>query len=236
MQSKIFTYGKYSYKYFLSKENRKTISLVVKPDKTTIVKAPKEATREEVENFLKRKWSWMKKQTSYFDKYPKKRYEKDYVSGESFFYLGRQYKLVVKKAGKESVEFSKGILELYSKRELRNSSHNHDLLSKWYDERAINIFSKRYKMALELFDYDFVPKLDIRKMTKRWGSFLSNKKIYLNPDLIKSPICCIDYVIIHELCHMTYRQHNKDFYKLLILKCPNWESRKEKLELIAGFF
>lgn len=236
MQSKVFTYGKYSYRYFLSRENRKTISLVIKPDKTTIVKVPKEAKMEEVENFLKRKWSWIKKQTSYFDKYVKKKYEKEYVSGESFFYLGRQYKLVVKKARKELVKFSKGTLELFTKKELRNSNHNRDLLSKWYNERAINIFSKRYKTDLEIFDYDFVPKLDIRKMNKRWGSFLSNKKIYLNPDLIKSPICCIDYVILHELCHMTYKQHNKNFYKLLTQKCPDWESRKEKLELLASYF
>lgn len=236
MQPRIFTYGKYSYKYFLSREERKTISLVIKPDKTTIVKVPKEAKMEEVENFLKRKWSWLKKQISYFDKYSKKKHERDYVSGESFYYLGRQYKLIVRKRKQESVRFSKGILELYTKKELRNSRHNRDLLNKWYDERAVNIFTKRYRIVLKSFDYDFVPKLDIRKMNKRWGSFLSNKKIYLNPDLVKSPVRCIDYVIIHELCHMRYKKHNKDFYKLLTQKCPDWEFRKEKLELIASCF
>jgi predicted metal-dependent hydrolase len=233
MKSKVFNYGRYSYRYYLSKENRKTISLVVKPDKTIVIKAPIKAKTEEIESFLKRKWSWMRKQVAYFDKYSGRTYRKEYVSGESFFYLGRQYKLVVKRRKEESVKFSKGILELYTKKELKNSSHNRDLLKKWYEKRAKEVFTERYKIVLLSFDYNFVPELDIRKMNKRWGSFLSNKKIYLNPELVKSSKNCIDYVITHELCHMVYKKHSKDFYKLLTQKCPDWESRKERLGLLA---
>lgn len=233
MKSKVFNYGRYSYQYYLSKENRKTISLVVKPDKTIVIKAPIKAKTEEIESFLKRKWSWMRRQITYFDKYNRKTYRKEYVSGESFFYLGRQYKLVVRKRKKESVKFSKGVLELYTKKELRNSSHNRDLLKKWYEKRAKEVFAERYKVVLLSFDYNFVPELETRKMNKRWGSFLSNKKIYLNPELVKSSKACIDYVITHELCHMVYKKHSKDFYKLLSQKCSDWESRKEKLELLA---
>jgi predicted metal-dependent hydrolase len=233
MDKKVFSYGRFSYKYLLLREDRKTISLVIKPDKSIIVKAPIKAKGEEIDDFLKRKWSWMIKQINYFDKFDKKKYRKEYVSGESFYYLGRQYKLMVRKRKKESVKFSKGILQLSTKKEVRNSNHNKNLMERWYSVRASEIFTKRYKIVLKSFDYDFLPQLDIRKMNKRWGSFLSNKKIYLNPDLIKVPTNCIDYVIAHELCHMKYKKHNQEFYNLLELKCPDWELRRETLDIFS---
>jgi hypothetical protein len=76
-----------------------------------------------------------------------------------------------------------------------------------------------------------MPKLAIRKMPKRWGSYLSNKKIILNPLLIKASKDCIDYVIVHELCHIKYRKHNKYFFKLQESIIPDWKKTKEKLEL-----
>lgn len=233
MKIQNFNYGEYSYKYSLLRSERKTISLIIKPDKSLVVKAPLKAKRDDIEEFLKRKWSWMEKQINYFNKYNKKKYKKEYVTGESFFYLGRQYRLRVRKSKDESVRLYKGVIELRTKRELRNSSHNKSLLTTWYQERAMTVFAERYKLQLESFSYKFVPQLDIRKMNKRWGSFLNNKKIYLNIDLIRAPKSCIDYVIIHELCHMRYKKHNKDFYKLLDKKCPDWELRKNNLETFA---
>ena len=84
---------------------------------------------------------------------------------------------------------------------------------------------------MEKFDYDFVPKLMIRKMSKRWGSCLSSKKIALNPFLIRASKDCIDYIIIHELCHIRYKNHDKNFFKFQESIIPNWKEVKEKLEL-----
>ena len=70
----------------------------------------------------------------------------------------------------------------------------------------------------------------IKKMEKRWGSFIRGKSIILNPLLIHASKDCIDYVITHELCHVKYRGHNKAFYRLLDAKYPHWEAIKEKLE------
>lgn len=95
----------------------------------------------------------------------------------------------------------------------------------------MKIFDDQYKKVLEKFSYDFEPSLVIRKMNKRWGSFLKGKKIFLNPLLIQAPKECIDYVITHELCHMKYKNHDKRFYELLKSKIKNWEEVKEKLEL-----
>jgi predicted metal-dependent hydrolase len=84
---------------------------------------------------------------------------------------------------------------------------------------------------MKKFNYDFTPDLVIRKMQKRWGSYLSNKKIILNPLLIRASKDCIDYVIVHELCHMKHKNHNENFFKLQESIIFNWREVKEKLEL-----
>ena len=78
-----------------------------------------------------------------------------------------------------------------------------------------------------------MPILAIREMQKRWGSFLDNGKVVLNPKLIHTPKDCIDYVIVHELCHVKYKNHNQNFYKFLKKKYPKWEKVKDKLETIG---
>ena len=68
-------------------------------------------------------------------------------------------------------------------------------------------------------------------MKRRWGSFLNQDKVFLNPKLIHTSKDCIDYVIVHELCHMKYKDHDKRFYNLLTHKYPKWQKTKERLEM-----
>lgn len=231
-----FRYGNNTYQYFLIREDRKSLSLTVRPDLTLIVRIPQRTKREDIEKFLTKKWLWIEKQFSFFKKFSRKYFEKEYVSGEAFLYLGRQYTLKVRQIKKkENVELLKGIILIKTFKLPLNGFHNKKILENWYQEKIDQVFFREYKKVLKNFDYDFVPKLEVRKMPKRWGSFLSKKKIYLNPKLIEAPTSCIDYVITHELCHMKYKNHSKDFYKLLKLKFPKWEKTKERLELLLGW-
>ncbi len=230
MKKHIFKYGSYSYEYYLIRQERKTIALVVQPRLTVVLKCPFNYSDERIEKFLKRKWKWLEKQLSYFKKFKNKN-KKEYISGESFLYLGRQYKLLVKKGVEDSVKLKYGRIELKTTRDNNDKKYNKKLLKKWYTERADIIFANQYKKVLKNFNYGFEPKLITRKMNKRWGSFLSDKKLILNPVLIQAPKECIDYVITHELCHIKYKNHSKKFYKLLKNKINNWEEIKEKLEL-----
>ncbi len=228
----VFTYGRYKYEYIKIKEDRKTLRLTVQPDLKIVLYVPTEANEDRIEDFLKRKWKWLEKQLSFFEKYQRKTYKKEYVSGENFLYLGRQYKLKVHKGQKKEVKLTKGVLNLSTVGDVRNKSMNKQILEDWYEKRREIKFPERYEQILNNFNYDFVPKLTVRKMKKRWGSFLTGKKIILNPELVRAPTECIDYVITHELCHMKYKRHSSDFYDFLELKMPDWERIKERLELL----
>jgi len=231
MEKQTFTYGNHSYEYFLVRQTRRSISLTVDPSLKIVLKCPVDCDQERIQKFLKKKWRWMEKQINYFKKYKKMSGEKEYVSGESFLYLGRQYKLSVKKAKEDSVALKYGRLLLLTTKNIDNRRCNKKLLEDWYLKRTEEIFAKEYRKVLKNFDYDFEPKLSIRKMSRRWGSFLNGKKIILNPKLIQASKECIDYVITHELCHMKYKNHDKRFHNLLKSKIDNWEEIKEKLEL-----
>lgn len=225
-----FIYGKHQYNYKLLRLDRKTLSLTVLPDISIVVRCPIKAKQDRIDAFLKKKWLWLEEQIKYFKKYQRKNINKEYVSGESFLYLGRQYKLNIKASSVDSVSLNKGVIVCNTTDSAKNNSSIRNLINKWYLEKAKLIFSERYNEVFGRFNYNNKPKLSIKKMDKRWGSFVRGKSIILNPLLIQTSKDCIDYVITHELCHVKYRDHSKAFYKLLRSKCPGWEIIKEKLE------
>ncbi|EKE21685.1 MAG: hypothetical protein ACD_7C00154G0004 [uncultured bacterium] len=226
-----FIYGKYKYEYNLILEKRKTFSLSVYPDMKIVLRAPNKMDSNEIEKFLKKKWLWLERQLQFFAQFQGKRVQRDYISGESFLYLGRQYKLIVEKSKDDYVSLQKGRLIIYTKGNLRDSARNKKLLDKWYRDKIEKVFNERLDEIVKKFDYNFDFKLVVRKMNKRWGSYAKNQTISLNPSLINASKKCIDYVITHELCHVKYHSHNKNFLRLLNRKFPNWEKVKEELEL-----
>lgn len=226
-----FIYGSFTYEYKLTRENRKTLSLTVAPDMRIFVKCPQKADAERIEIFLRKKWFWLQKQLNFFKKFQKKIYRKEYISGESFLYLGKQYQLVVKRAKENKVVLQNGKLVFFTTQLVNDGVHTHICLNSWYNKRAREIFKSRYEEVFENFNYDHKPRLEIKKMKKRWGSYARGRSIVLNPLLVHASKDCIDYVITHELCHMKHKNHDKRFYELLKSKYPKWEKVKEKLEL-----
>lgn len=231
MQLLNFQYGDHNYEYYLLREERKTLRLTVYPNLKIVLYVPTNHPEDKIISFLKRKCRWITAQMKDLKRLQKINGEKEYISGEAFLYLGRQYKLVVKSGDKDSVHFENGKIVLETKGKINNIENNKELLESWYEIRAGQIFKERYQQMLKKFDYDFIPELALRKMPKRWGSFLTKKKILLNPELVKASKECIDYVITHELCHMKYQNHSKDYYRFLSSKFPNWKSVKDQLEL-----
>ena len=228
---KEFIFGTFIYEYQLIKQERKTLSLTVTPDLHIILKCPTQTDNERIENFLQKKWFWLEKQLSFFKKYQRKIYEKEYVSGEGYLYLGRQYKLIVRHGKEDLVSLARGLLTVYTTKEISNGRYNKKLIDLWFEVKTEVIFQDRFREMINKFEYKNTPVLSIREMKKRWGSFLNKEKIFLNPKLIHTSKDCIDYVIVHELCHLKYKNHNVNFYKLLKEKFPHWEKTKDKLEM-----
>lgn len=231
---KEFVFGTFAYEYTLIKQDRKTLSLTVTPDRSIILKCPHQTEAERIESFLQKKWFWLEKQLSYFKKYDRKIYEKEYLSGEGFFYLGRQYRLVVKRAKEDGVSLTRGELVVQTTKPVSHGRHNKRLLEAWFLARTESVLQERLDEMMHRFEDKATPTMMLRDMKRRWGSFLRKEKILLNPKLIHVPKTCIDYVIVHELCHLRYKSHNAKFWQLLEEKYPGWEKVKERLELFGA--
>lgn len=227
-----FQYGEYRYQYELVYEERKTLSLTVYPSMVLLVRAPFAASQERIELFLKRKWLWLDRQLRAFAAYKRETYKQEYVSGEGFLYLGRLHTLQVREAKSDSVQQLRGRLVITTRLGAKEPDYTKLVLQRWYRQRAATVFYAQYKKVARQFNYTTLPALSIKRIQKKWGNYSPQNIITLNPELIKAPIACIDYVIFHELCHVTHPDHGKQFYALLEEKCPTWRKQKEKLEVM----
>ena len=212
------------------KEKRKSLAVEVYPNFSVIIKSPEQAKDFEIHDFIKRKTSWINKQINYFKQFNMPE-NKIYESGSSALYLGRQYQVIIEKSALRDV------VKVFNNKIyiLTPSTHKLDEInqafSNWMIKRAEVVFDERLKMCMKAFPDLKMPSLKIRKLNKRWGSYLKKHEIVLNPALIKASKQAIDYVIYHELCHAYYPNHTEEFYNLLSVKMPNWEKVKEKMEL-----
>jgi len=106
-------------------------------------------------------------------------------------------------------------------------------VKEWYRERVQVQFTHRLEVchaaAMAILKVE-LPPLTIRKMVRRWGRCTATGSVILNIDLVRTPVHCIDYVVVHELCHVKVHGHDKAFYRLLSACMPDWESRKARLE------
>lgn len=212
------------------KEKRKSLAVEVYPNFTVLVKSPEQAKDFEIKDFIKRKTTWIEKQLNYFKQFNMPE-DKVYESGSSALYLGRQYQVIIEKSPlRNIIKVLNNKIYILTPSPQKLDEINH-ALQNWFVKRAETIFNERLNFCMKAFPDLKMPKLKIRKLNKRWGSYLKKHEIVLNPALIKASKQSIDYVIYHELCHAYYPNHTDEFYNLLSLKMPNWEKIKEKMEL-----
>ena len=206
-------YGATIIDYDIEFAQRKTLSICVNPDSSVCLRAPIDATLEQIQQKVHKRASWILKQKRFFESFGTSTTKRQYISGESHLYLGRQYMLRVKESNVNAVHYQNNIIEI----ECRHKKDAGILLQTWYRQRANVKFQEYAQPIIEQFSiYGVKPQsLSIKKMDKRWGYCTIDGHITLNPRLICAPRCCIEYVITHELCHLIYRSHNKEFYALL---------------------
>ena len=216
--------------YELFYTDRKTLGIKVYPDTSVKVFAPIDTDLPIIEQHLKAKRKWIEKQQRSFRSYLPATPARQYIGGESFLYLGKQYMLKIEPSTAEEVKLYQG--RLVVKTLNPEATHIKKLLQQWYIARATILFNKLFEEQFYLFKRFTLenPILQIKKMKKRWGSCTPQQKIILNPELIKAPIVCINYVILHELCHLVHHNHSQAFYRLLESFMPDWQKYKQLLE------
>jgi predicted metal-dependent hydrolase len=228
-------YSIHALNYKARFSNRATMAITVHPNGAVEIVAPFGVTREDIERRLLRRARWVLRQRRYFDQFRPRAPKRLYVGGETHLYLGRQYRLKVVRGLAEGVKL-KGAYLTVSVPDRADLAKVKTLVRAWYREKALLRLQERFDLVSRRFKrYGLVPsKLILRAMPRRWGSYTNSGRILLNPDLIRAPMYCIDYVITHELIHLAHPDHGAGFQDMLDALMPDWYIRKARLESLLS--
>lgn len=229
-------FGDTAIEYTLTYAARKTLAIHVHPDRSVTVKAPAGSDFAAVEGFLRKRAPWILRKQAEFAALPPKQPPRRYVSGENFSYLGRHYRLKVSEGEREWVKLARGYLEVTTPNKA-NTAYVQAQVELWLRRQAQRHFHERVVALLPRFKPLALPEpeLAVRAMKSRWGSCTGKGKITLNLHLMRAPRPCIDYVVVHELCHLVEHNHGKGFYALMDRVMPEWRKRREELKQVEIF-
>lgn len=231
-----------------SKKPRKIV-IKVHPDKRVVATAPIDATDAAIHDAMVKRARWIWQNLQDFAKQQEQVLPRRYISGETQFYLGRRYVLKVLTESESedvlnsNVKLSRGkltVLLAQSDSELNSEKRAalvKSLIDKWYQDKARLVFAARLQVLLPKVVWVTVtPDFRLLTMKKQWGSCSIKGNLILNPHLVKAPKECIDYVILHELCHISEHNHSEHFWRLLTQVMPNWKEIKARLDGMAELY
>ena len=219
----------------LRRSSRRTLAITVQPDLGVVVTAPRKAALENVLARVRKRAVWIKRQQRYFSEFLPQTPPRLFVSGETHRYLGRQYRLKVIEADAAEVKMRGRFIWVHTPRK-GDTARVRELVEDWYLAHAKTRLERSFSESVARLGTRLTnpPRMQVRRMKKRWGSWTRRSGVWLNPELMKAPASCIDYVVTHELCHAVHGNHGKKFYELLRRVMPDWEMRKARLERVAN--
>lgn len=234
MQTLMYGEEKIPYQICHVPEREGKVAIHVHPDGSVQVDAPMNTDISDIKIAVQKRARWI---VGHIEKAHELReyvLPREYVSGESHYYQGRRFQLkVIQTSGKKgSVKLQRG--KLLVEADDVGPIKVKELLRVWYRDRAKDYFARRLKdICCRVTWAGEIPKWRLVTMKKQWGSCSPNGVLLLNPHLVKAPRECIEYVILHELCHLQEHNHSPRFYRLLTEQMVEWRSVKAKLDGMA---
>jgi hypothetical protein len=216
-------------------KRKKTVAIHVNSPSQVIILAPFSLKDEKIREIVQKKARWIFEKQEYLRKvgllFPKK----EFTSGEQVLFLGRRYRLKVlngtdgQKAnlqisGRRIFVTVGSHLIAKEKKEMVKS-----ILMQWYFAEAEKIVNKRVLRFSRLLD--IAPAgIKIRDQQKRWGSCSQRGVLRFNWRVVMAPVSILDYVVVHELCHIRIKNHSLNFWKLVSLAIPDYQKRRDWLK------
>ncbi|VAW49636.1 Putative predicted metal-dependent hydrolase [hydrothermal vent metagenome] len=177
-----------------------------------------------IEDFIVTKYQWIRNKQIEQSVQPKP-VTLFYHDGAKHLYKGVEYPLRLIISNHTSVEINNNYINIFHRKNVSIKN----ILNKWYRQQSLQYFSQRTHLFSNSYNFPKVQAIKVRNMKARWGSCSSRAVITYNIHLLKANPAMIDYVIIHELCHLVHPNHSTRFYALQTQINPNWKQQKQLL-------
>jgi predicted metal-dependent hydrolase len=211
----------------LLRTKRRTIGLEVTSDARLVVRAPLRVSLKEIERIILEKTDWILRKKSIAQKRQLEVCPKRFVDGERFYYLGKPYRLKLTNA--DDINLNER-LEL-PKKFLSNAKKH---LIKWYKASAYEEISRRVEHYTKIMGVSY-SKVKISSARKRFGSCSAKGNLNFSWMIVMAPLEVIDYVVVHELVHLTVKNHSGKFWNRVKAVCPDYKQRRKWLKDNAHF-
>lgn len=236
MSNRFIHYGNEKIHFTLISSSTLTdkIRIKVKPCGEVVVSTPMNTDIADILAAVKKRLRWIYQQRQDVKTQNHLSLPRRYISSESHFYLGKRYVLKIEEnpTALACVKLLRGHLLVSVKN--KQTADVKAMLNHWYRIRAKDVFSKRLDALLEQTLWvNECPPIRLQAMQTQWGSCSPQGRLTLNPHLVKASRECIDYVILHELCHLAEHNHSERFYRLMGQVLPEWKKVKERLDDMA---
>lgn len=211
---------------------RRTLGISVLPDASVVVRVPFRTSGKTIAGMVEEKSDWIRKYRDYFLHHKKIIPVKSFTNGSIHFYRGNNLVLNIQQSSKPFVKFNGSSIELGMEKTDDEVSVSR-LLKKAYKNEAQSLLPYMFNNILEKYkDSNFSPTgLVIRSMKRRWGSCSNRGKITLSSELIKLNDIYIEYVMVHELCHLKHHNHGPEYYDLLSGMFPDWKRIRKEMKM-----
>ena len=207
---------------------RRTLGLTVDRDGELVIHSPEATPPPELEKWARSKLLWVHRKLAIKEELAPKRRGPEFVSGESFSYLGRSYRLSIAAHQEEPLRFDGH--RFYLRRDARTAAS--DLFRDWYVSVGKEWLEKRIRLLARKTGCS-PTEVEVRDLGFRWGSCSRSGLVLLNWRLLQLPVRLADYVIVHELTHLIEPHHGPAFWRALDRALPDWRDRKEELRTKA---
>jgi len=222
--------GNKELKYILTRSSRKTIGITIEKNGLVKVTSPARVSESYINQLMQKKAPWIQRKLVELEtRVAKTSKAKVFEEGESFSYLGKDFNLKLFR----SSNLKKSTVRLDGQNLVITLPYNFEVerlknvLKLWYVEQFKLVIEERVKHYSAIIGV-FPQKITIREQKTRWGSCSARGNINLNWKLIMASLEVLDYVVIHELCHMREMNHSKKFWKLVegvfpkYKECRSW--------------
>ena len=221
------------FEYKVIKTDRRRPASIAVKDSAVLVTVPRKLSTDKIHEIVVKKKRWIQNKLNYYQQTQNLSKTKEYISGEGFAYLGRNYRLKVLTGKLRGVKFENGKLVVHIPKEYsknKRESTVKKLLEQWYQERAlVKLQEKTRRLARKI---GVEPKsVTIKSYKGRWGSCNTRQELFFNWNIIIAPNRIVDYVVVHELIHLIHHDHSKAYWKRVKSFYPDYEECKDWLKV-----